>query len=150
MTHYIWFYDIEVTFWTNGWLRKSFGILSLIAVTGMAFYLVFFKSKSEDYSPPNLPHWSPYMLLAVTLWQPDSRLSPVLLVFCVTMIIYLRKSKTPQKNRLNSFELFLPHRTSSHHGGASVYNSILLCSFFEAHCRARRSFGLLSIGRTTI
>lgn len=103
MTHYIWFYDFEVTFWTNGWLRKSFGILSLIAVTGMAFYLVFFKSKSEDYSPPNLPHWSPYLLLAVTLWQPDSRLSPVLLVFCVTMIIYLRKSKTPQKNRLNSF-----------------------------------------------
>jgi len=101
--HYVWFYDIEFTTWTTKWIRKSVGILSVILVTSGIFYLTFLKSKGEDFSTPNIPDWSPYLMLAAVLWQPDSRLSPVLLVFATALILYLRKYGNTPKNKLNSY-----------------------------------------------
>ncbi len=106
-THYVWFYDIQFSLWTTGWMRKMAGVLPILCITFLIFYAVFIKSKSENPNLPNIPHWAPYILLATALWQPDSRLSPVMLVFAIAIILYLRKSGTPQTSKLSSFTFML-------------------------------------------
>ena len=105
--HYIWFYEIDLHIWTTIWVRKTIGILSVMLVAGLAFYYVFIHSKKDNFKMPEIPTWTPFVLMAAVLWQPDSRLSPALIVFCLSLIIYLRRQKTNQKNRINSYVFML-------------------------------------------
>ena len=101
--HYMWFYEIDLVVWTTKWIRKMVGIFSIMIVTGAIFYMMFINNHKERKWNPNVPSWSPYLLIAAVLWQPDSRLSPSMLIFGIFLVAYLIKFAGKQKNKLNSY-----------------------------------------------
>ncbi len=99
-THYVWFYDSDLPMWSGKWLRKSFGILSVIFVVSIAFWNVFLQ-KQKNSILFKLPWWSPYLAMAVVIWQPDSRLAPTILVMGVALLIYFWKNRKPESDKFS-------------------------------------------------
>ena len=108
---YFQFYDLTIQGISLAWFRRGFGVL-LPAIATLVVLLSAFSQRDKwpksvrfglNWIEDRTSHWFPLGLLAISLWQPDARLSPSLLSLFAVLII--SKPMTNKKNRWENITL---------------------------------------------
>ena len=91
--HYVFYYDLSSIGLSGKWFRKSSGAVSPAFCLLMIYWYLFVVRRKDEPRSWNLPWWTPYLVMAVAIWQPDGRMSPALISLGIVAIPFSKIKK---------------------------------------------------------